>query len=105
MSRFLGLRAWLGGLGDQAWVVFPYGNAPLWAPWYVCTGLSLPLGSGVFIRVMDHDDDDDDDESCKMIAYRAVNVLNPWFAQFFQPSVVTLTCLCTSYDFIRSLVR
>ena len=61
MSRFLGLGAWLGGLGDQAWVVFPHGNAPLWAPWYVCTGLSLPLGSGVFIRVMDHDDDDDDE--------------------------------------------
>ena len=30
------------------------------APWYVCTGLSLPLGSGV--RYMVHLDDDDDDE-------------------------------------------
>ena len=59
MSCFLGLGAWMGGLGDQAWVVFPHGNASLWADWYVCTGLSLPLGSGVFIRVMDHDDDDD----------------------------------------------
>ena len=35
------------------WVV-PLRGCTFRAPWYVCTGLSLPLDSGVFIRVYGH---------------------------------------------------
>ncbi len=35
------------------WIVPPRGFT-FWAPWYVCTGLSLPLDSGVIIRVYGH---------------------------------------------------
>ena len=33
--------------------LFPLGDSVFWAPWYLDTRLSLPLGPGVYSGVMD----------------------------------------------------